>query len=113
MTARSFARMLLLAGALSAPLAALAQTYSNLTTGVLNVTTSATLIVASSGLPRTVTVLNNTGTDMLCIGGSGVTAGGAGCLPAIQGASITLTTSAAIYGVVPTTTQSVGWWSTF
>jgi len=111
----AFARALLAAAIAFSPLAAEAQTYSNLTTGQVSggVGTTAVQIVASSAYPRTVTIINQTGTDTLCIGGSGVTAVGAACLPAVAGVSVTLTTSAAIYGIVPSTTQAVGWWSTY
>jgi hypothetical protein len=115
-------KKLLLSAALALALAAPAQAQyapigaDNGATGQVNVATTtspATLIAAARvGGPRVgrvnITIINKTGTDQLCIGFSNaVTATTGQCLPAIAGASITLSTTSAIYGVVPTTTQTV------
>jgi hypothetical protein len=88
-------------------------------TNQVSVTTSATLIAAQrTGGPRNgrvaITVTNTTGSDQLCVGfTSSVTKTTGECLPPVAGASITLNTTSAIYGVVPTTTQVVSFVETF
>ena len=72
---------------------------------VVSVGTGATLISAArTGVPGTgrvsITVVNTAQTVSLCIGPtSGVTTSNGMCLPAVAGASITLNTTSAIYGV--------------
>jgi hypothetical protein len=88
-------------------------------TGQVSVTTGATLIAAvRTGGPRVgrvaITITNNTGSDKLCIGFSNaVTALTGECLPPVAGASITLNTTSALYGIVPTTAQVVSFVETF
>lgn len=79
--------------------------------GGSGVLTTATLIAAArTGAPGTgrvsITIINNTGSDQICLGGATVTAATGLCLPAIAGASMTLNTTAAIYGIAPTTAQA-------
>jgi hypothetical protein len=86
---------------------------ANGATGQVSVGTAATLIAAARsggvGVSRaSITVTNTTGSDKLCIGfTNAVTATTGECLPPIAGVSITLATTAAIYGVVPITAQTV------
>jgi hypothetical protein len=85
---------------------------ANFTPAQVSVLTTATLIAAArTGAPGTgrasITIINKTGTDFVCLGGSGVTASTGLCLPEVAGASITLNTTSAIYGIVATTSQTV------
>jgi hypothetical protein len=88
-------------------------------TGQVSVTTAATLIAAArTGGPRvgrvTLTITNTTGSDKLCIGfTNAVTTTTGECLPPIAGTSITLGTTSAIYGVVPTTAQIISFLELF
>jgi hypothetical protein len=71
---------------------------------VVAVGTTSTLIAAArTGLPGTgrvsITIVNTAQATSLCVGNTGVTTSNGMCLPAIAGASITLNTTAAIYGV--------------
>lgn len=88
-------------------------------TNQVSVLTSATLIVAArtgaQGVGRkSVTVINKTGSDGVCIGNTGsLTTSTGACLPAVVGSSATLDTQAAIYGIVGTTTQIVSYVETY
>jgi hypothetical protein len=88
-------------------------------TNQVSVGTTATLIVAArTGGPRVgrvvVVITNTTGSDKLCLGfTAAVTPTTGECLPPIAGSSITLSSSAAIYGIVPTTVQTVGFLELF
>jgi hypothetical protein len=79
----------------------------------------ATLIAAQrTGGPGqgrvSITITNKTGSDSLCVGfSSSVTPSTGECLPPIAGASITLNTTQAIYGVVPSSPQVVSFAETF
>jgi hypothetical protein len=79
------------------------QTTTNINTGDVSVGTAATLIVAQRitiGAPRiSVTVVNPAQAVSLCVGNIGVTAANGLCLAAVAGASVTLNTTAAIYGI--------------
>jgi hypothetical protein len=71
---------------------------------VVAVGTTSTLIAAArTGVPGTgrvsITIVNTAQATSLCVGNTGVTTSNGMCLPAIAGASITLNTTAAIYGV--------------
>jgi hypothetical protein len=83
-------------------------------TGQVSVGTGAATLIAASrsggiGVSRaSITIVNNTGSDKLCIGfSSAVTPTTGQCLAAIAGAAITLSTTSAIYGAVATTAQTV------
>jgi hypothetical protein len=94
---------------------------TNLATGQATVTTAATLIGplgGRTGPPGTgrvaITIINNTGSDRLCIANSNTVSITTGqCLPAVAGASITLNTTSVIYGIVPATTQTVSFSETY
>ncbi len=60
-----------------------------------------------------VTITNKTGTDIVYVGNTGVSATTGQYIPAIAGASLTLDTTAALFCVVPTTTQVVTFVETY
>lgn len=83
-------------------------TSDQISPGQVSVTTSATQIVAArSG--RSSVVITTAGTDTVYIGTSAVTTTTGIPLYNVQGASITLDTSAAVYGIATTTTTVVGY----
>ena len=79
--------------------------------------TASILVPARVGAPGTgrcsVTIVNETGTDKLILGNSTVTAATGFVLPAVAGESITIDSTAAIWGLVPTTPQNVTWFETY
>ena len=107
--------------ALASPAAAQylpAGTDSGATNQVGVLVTATQIVPARTGGPRTgrvaITIINQTGTGQLCIGfTNAVTTSGAGCLPAVAGASITLNTTSAVWGIATVATQTVGFWETF
>lgn len=89
-----------------------------LATNQVSVASSATLIVAArtgaTGTGRkSVTITNITGTGPFYVGNTGLTTSTGMYVGATAGASITLDTQAAIFGIVPTTAQSVSFVETF
>jgi hypothetical protein len=78
----------------------------NLATGQVSVGTTATLIVAQRSGRYGVTLINKGSTEV-DIGGSSVTTSTGSPLPAVQWASKTILTTAAIYGIVASGTQTV------
>ena len=77
----------------------------------VSVTSAATSIAAArTGVPGTGRVsvtITNTTTTAIYIGGSGVTTSTGALLPGIVGASLTLNTTAAVYGIVATGSATV------
>lgn len=91
---------------------------NTLATNQVSVASSATLIVAArtgaTGIGRkSVTITNITGTGPFYVGNTGLTTSTGMYVGATAGASITLDTQAAIFGIVPTTAQSVSFVETF
>jgi hypothetical protein len=82
----------------------------NLATAQISVLNSATLIAAARAGRAAITILN-TGAVAVSIGNTAVTVGGGMIIP--PGASLTLNTSAAIYGISATTGQLVSVVETF
>lgn len=85
---------------------------NSLATAQATVGTSATQIVAARGSRVAVTIVNSGTTDVF-VGAAGVTATTGILLPGTKGASITIPTNAAIFGVVGTGTQVVSALETF
>ncbi len=81
-------------------------------TGQATLTTAATLIVPARVGRSAVTIFNGGTTDSF-LGGSAVTTGNGSLLVGTKGASVTIPTGAAIYGVVGTGTQAVSYMETF
>lgn len=77
-----------------------------LATAQVSVTTSATQIAASRAGRRSITIINE-GTTVVRLGVSGVTTGTGAYLAGVAGASVTLETEAAVYGIVGSGTQTV------
>lgn len=88
------------------PVAAAAVSTNQITVGA-----TATLIVPArtglAGSGRVSTTIVNPGATNIYIGGSGVTTSTGMLLPGISGANMTLTTTAAIYGIVASSTATV------
>jgi hypothetical protein len=84
----------------------MAATPNALATAQIPVGTSATKILDARPDRREAVLVNHGTTDVL-IGGSNVTAANGVLLAGIKGASITLRTTAAIYGIVAVDTQTV------
>ena len=84
---------------------------ATVSTNQLTIGASATLIAPArsgvAGTGRTSITITNPGTTSIYIGGSGVTTSTGTLLPGISGASMTLGTQAAIYGIVATSTATV------
>jgi hypothetical protein len=79
---------------------------TNLATSQATATTTAGQLCAARAGRRAVT-LQNLGTTQVFFGPSGVTAATGGILPGSAGSSVTLNTSAAIFGLTGTGTQAV------
>jgi hypothetical protein len=84
----------------------------------VNTGAAQSIVAARTGGPRTgraaVTITNTTGTGQLCVGfTSAVTISTGECLPAVAGASITINTTAQIWGAVSVTGQVVSYLETF
>lgn len=81
---------------------------ASMDTNQVSITTSATLIVAARTTRRSVTV-TNLGTTAIYIGPSGVTTTTGSLLIGTAGAAISIPTTAAVYGIVSSGTQSVSY----
>ena len=88
------------------------QAGDNLAVGQVSVGTTATSIASSRTARRNITVVNHGTTDVI-LGGSGVTTSTGLLLPGIKGASATLTTTGALYGIVGSGTQTVSYAETY
>lgn len=78
----------------------------SIATSQASVASTATLVAAARAGRNAVTV-ENLGTVAVYIGGAGVTTSTGFLLPGVVGASVTIPTSAAVYGVDATGTQAV------
>ena len=90
---------------------------ANIATGQISVGSTATLIAAArTGAPGTgrvdITIVNWSTVDVF-LGGSGVTTSNGMKLPGVLGASITITVTSAIYGIVATGTESISYIETY
>ncbi len=81
---------------------------STIATNQATVATTATLIAAARTGRVSITIINGGTTDVL-VGGSGVTTANGLLLTGTKGASVTINTSAAVYGIVGTGTQAVSY----
>jgi len=72
---------------------------------------AAVLVPARSG--RNSVTIENLGTTDVFLGPSGVSATSGHLLPGVKGATITIPTSAAIYGVAATGTQAISFMETY
>ncbi len=70
-------------------------------------TTSGGKLIAAQRTGRQSITITNAGTTIVYIGNSGLTTGTGEYLAGVAGASITLLTTAAIYGIVGSSTQTV------
>jgi len=75
-------------------------------TGQVSITTSATQIVAARAGRRAVLVVQH-GTTVVSVGASGVTTSTGVRLPGTDGAALVVATSAALFGIVASGTQTV------
>lgn len=78
----------------------------NMATGQVTVATTATQIVAARTGRSSVTIVND-GTVDVFLGGSTVTTTTGELLAGVKGQTLTLNTSAAVYGIVATGTETV------
>src|SRR5215467_935509 len=90
----------------SFPLSVAPGTTGNIATGQVTVGATATLIAAARPGRVSITIINNGTTDVF-LGPSGVTATTGLLLLGIKGTAITISGSAAIYGIVGSGTQIV------
>lgn len=79
----------------------------NLATAQVSVTTGNITVAAARALRRAVTITNVTGTGPVYIGNTGVSTSTGTYLGGTPGSSITLNTTAAVFGTVSATTQTV------
>lgn len=79
---------------------------ANFTPAQVSVASTATLIAAQRTTRQLISIVNTT-TTAIYIGGSGVTTTTGQLLPGVVGASITVPTTAALYGIVATGTATV------
>jgi hypothetical protein len=86
---------------------------ASINTGQVPVTTGNTLIVAARAGRAAVTIRNLTGTGQISVGVTGVGVTTSFVLLAVAGDSITIPTTAAVYGTVAATTQTVCFVETF
>jgi hypothetical protein len=85
-----------------------AQYLPNLASSQVSVdTTSGGKLIAAARAGRGAVTIINTGTIAVFIGPSGVTTSTGALLPGIAGASITIPTTAAVYGIVSNGSQTV------
>ena len=77
-------------------------------TGQVSVANTATAIVAARAGRRAVMIINNGATDV-SIGGSSVTTSNGLLLTGTAGAAVSIPTTAAVYGIVGTGTQTVSY----
>lgn len=79
----------------------------NYTTGQVTVTTSSTATAAVRALRRSVTITNITGTQQVYCSGTTATSGNGQLIPAVVGANITVSTTAAINCIALVASQTV------
>lgn len=85
---------------------------ANMAAGQITVGTAATLIVPARAGRNSVTI-TNMGTTQFFLGNSNVTTANGFPVPGAVGASMTIPTSAAVYGIVGASTQAVGYLETY
>ena len=100
------------AGTSADPISAVDRGAASIATAQVSVTTASTLIAALRAGRSNITIIN-LGTTAVFIGVTGVTTATGLLLAGVVGASITIPTSAAIYGIVASGTQSVSVLETF
>lgn len=83
------------------------------TSQVAAATGAANQLVAARAGRNAVTITNITGAQQVYVGATGVTAATGFLLPAVVGASVTIPTSAAVFGISLTAAQTVGILETF
>jgi hypothetical protein len=102
-------------GATATPVVGLG--VANIATGQATVANTATLIVAArtgaSGTGRKSVTIVNGSTTPVYVGASGVTTSTGILLPGTTGASLTLDTQAALYGIVASSTEAVSYAETY
>lgn len=81
---------------------------ANLATNQVSVTNAATAIVAARAGRRAVMIINH-GTTAVYIGGASVTTANGLFLTGTAGAAVSIPTTAAVYGIVSTGTQTVSY----
>ena len=81
---------------------------ANFATNQVSVTSAATAIVAARATRRAVLIINHGTTDVY-IGGATVTTATGILLAGSEGASISIPTTAAVYGIVASGTQAVSY----
>ena len=90
---------------------------ANFTPGQVSVGATSTLIAAArtgvSGTGRVAITVVNAGTTPVYLGGSGVTTSTGALLPGVLGATVTINTTAAIYGIVTTGSEAVTEFETY
>lgn len=79
----------------------------NLTTAQVTVTTSSTSTAAARALRRSVTITNITGTQQVYCSGTTATTGNGQLIPAVVGASWTVSTAAAVNCIAVSSSQTV------
>ena len=94
------------AGTSGSPSVETSQGNASLATAQVSVATTNTQIAAARATRNSITV-TNTGTTAVYVGNTGVTTSTGMLLPGVVGASITIPTTAALFGVVGTGTQTV------
>lgn len=95
-------------GSSAAPSISQVQGAGAMAAGQISVATTSTLIAAARSTRNTITVVNH-GTTPVYLGNTGVTTGTGFLLPGVLGASMSIETTAALYGVVGTGTQTVSY----
>lgn len=90
---------------------------ANFTPAQVSVGATATVIAAArtgaAGTGRVSITITNTTTTAIYLGGSGVTTSTGTMLPGVVGASVTINTTAAVYGIVATGTATVTEFETY
>lgn len=97
---------LLLVGTSASPNVSTTQGNGTIASAQVSVATTATQLVAARATRQAVTIVNHGTTDVL-IGLSGVTTSTGLLLAGVKGQTITIYTTAAVYGIVGTGTQTV------
>ena len=85
---------------------------SNIATGQVSITSGGVLIANSRSGRLDITVVNDGAIDVY-VGPSGVTTGTGLLLRGIAGAAVTITTAAAVYGIVSSTSQTISFMETY
>lgn len=97
-TIRTILSALFVVAVLALPAGAQQTPSRNINTGQVTVGTGATLIAAVNPNRGTITIVN-LGTGALYVGNSNVTVATGQLLPGVVGASVTINSTAAIYGI--------------